>query len=602
MHETAAPFVNLGLIFAVAVGLALLFVRLRLPAVLAYVATGVVLGPPGFGLVDGHGPLEVLAEVGVVLLLFTVGLEFSLSEIRRSWRAVLLGGALQVGLTLVVSAAIAAAFGESWREALVWGFLVSLSSTAVVLRLLDARGEMGAAHGRLVVGILIFQDLCVVPMMLLLPLLSGEGSSPGAVLWILGKAVALVAAILVGSKVLAPRMLRMVARSRNREVFLLAVLAIAALTAYATSLTGLSLALGAFLAGMVLAETEYSHQALADVLPLRAVMMCVFFVTIGMLLDVEAVRSHPWVVLGLFAGMWAVKAGAATAAAVVLRFPFRVAALAGAALAPVGEFSFVMASAAQAEGLLSLEENRLFLAASLLSIAVAPLAVSLSPRILAGTTLLRPLERLLDSRGAEVPPTPPVLLEGHVVIAGLGVGGRTVVAALERVGIVPVIVEMNPETVIAQIERGRIVVYGDITSPEVLHSAGIERAKALVLVISDFAASRRAIEVARRLHPDLRIVTRTRFASEEAAERARGMDVTSEEFAGAVAMAGLVLRRCGVVSWSRVVAALVGEHERLPLEEEGQLGAPPELIGVLAKRTLVPPEREAGPPAVSDES
>jgi CPA2 family monovalent cation:H+ antiporter-2 len=334
-------------------------------------------------------------------------------------------------------------------------------------------------------------------------------------------------------------------------------------------------------------------------------MMCVFFVSVGMLLDVETVRHAPWAVLGLFAGITVVKAIAATAAAVVLRFPVRVAALAGAALAQVGEFSFVLAASAEGAGLLTVQESRLFLAASVLSIAVAPLAVALSPRLLAGTSLLRPLERLLDSQGVEVPVVPPVTLQDHVIIAGLGVGGRTVVSALERVGIKAVIIELNPETVIAETERGRLVVYGDVTSHEVLSYAGIHTAKALVLVISDYHASKRALDVAAEMRPDLPVVTRTRFASEEAAERARGMVVTSEEFAGAVALAGLVLRRCGVQSWSRVVTTLVGEHERLGPEDEGSLGAPPsdQAAQLLALRTQSPPpDRAAAPPGLPDES
>lgn len=591
MHADFTLLADLGIIFTVAVFIALVLGRTGLPAVLAYLGTGLLLGPAGLGLVEQHGSLDLIAEVGVVLLLFTVGLEFSLEELRRSWRAVILAGGMQVFGTILVSTAAGAALGLSWPSAVTWGFLISLSSTAIVLRLLDVRGETKAAHGRLVVGVLVFQDLCVVPMMLLLPVLAGEGGGAGPVALVLLKAAAIVAIILVGARIVVPRVMRLVAKGRNREVFLLAVLAIAGLTAYLTSLTGLSLALGAFLAGMILADTQYSHQALADVLPIRAVMMCVFFVTIGMLIDVDTVLRHPWVVGGLFAAIVFGKFLVTAVSGLVLRFPFRIAALAAAALAQVGEFSFVLSSSAAAHGLISQDEERLFLAASVLTIALSPVGLALFPRLLAGSRALTPLERILDGKTAPPVTVDDERLAGHVIVAGLGVGGRAVIEVLERAGIQPVIVELNPETVTAQRALGRQVVYGDITSPEVMQHAGVGTARALVLVVSDAAASRRAVEVARSLRADLPVVLRTRFAAEEGAERADGIDVLSEEFAGAVAIAGLVLRRCGIERWSDFVGTLVQEHERLhlPAGDEGGLGPPPPMR---AAEVLV--SREAG--------
>jgi CPA2 family monovalent cation:H+ antiporter-2 len=573
MHAEVDILPQLGLIFTVAVGMALLLTRVGLPSVLAYVGTGFVLGPPCLALVERDSTLEGLAELGVILLLFTIGLEFSLDEIRRSWRAVLLGGALQVGLTVACVAVVGLLFGASPAVALTWGFLVSLSSTAVVLRLLDVRGEMKAAHGRLVVGVLIFQDLCVVPMMLLLPVLGG--GEAGSVVGVMLEGAVLVALILLISRVVVPPLLRQVARSRNREVFLLAVLAIAGLTAVATSFTGLSLALGAFLAGMVLAETQYAHQAMSDVLPLRAVMMCVFFVAIGMLIDLDAVFGAPLSVIGLFLGIMVGKFALVMVVALALRFPVRVAVLAAAALAQAGEFSLVLADEASGFGLITPEQQRLFLAASVLSIAVAPIAVMLSPRFLAGSPLLDPLERLLDGSSADPEPGGDKELHGHVIVAGLGVGGRTVVGALESAGLVPLIIELDPERVLAERARGRCAVFGDSSSHEVLHHAGILRARALVLAISDTAAAHHTVEVVRELRPDLPIVLRTRFLAEEGQERAPGVEVLSEEYAGAMTLAGLTLKSCGVADWTDVVAKLVGEHRSPPADAEDTLGPPP---------------------------
>ena len=398
MHAIPANlFADLGLIFGCTVVLALLFIRLQLPAVLAYLGAGIVLGPSVLGLVERTEYIDVLAEVGVILLLFTVGLEFSLSEIRRSWRAVLVGGGLQVLLTTALATAIGLALGFSAPVAITWGFLLTPSSTAVVLRLLEARRETRAAHGRLVVGVLIFQDICVVPMMLMLPLLAGGGEQ-SQLGWVLLQSAGMVLTVGVFATFLVPRVLKIVASSRDREVFMLAVLAIAGITAFLTSQTGLSLALGAFLAGIILAETQYSHQALADVLPLRAATMCVFFVSIGMLLELDAIAESPMTVLGLLAAIWMGKALVVLCVGLILRSPPKVSALAGIALAQVGEFSFVLSGVAvQSELITDTQESHL-LAASVLSIAITPLALALFPRMLAGNPLLRPLKRRLEGR------------------------------------------------------------------------------------------------------------------------------------------------------------------------------------------------------------
>lgn len=560
MHPDFSVFTDLALLFSAAVLLALFLARFKLPPVLAYVGTGVLLGPPGLGLVARDEPLQILAEIGVIILLFTVGLEFSLSELRRSWRAILLAGSLQVLGTVGLGFAVATALGIAPASAITWGFLVSLGSTAVVLRGLDARGETKAAHGRLVVGVLIFQDLCVVPMMLLLPIFAGEGGGFASVIVTLLKAAAIVAIILLAARTVVPPLMASVAKTRNREVFLLAVLAMAGVTAYVTSMTGLSLALGAFLAGVVLADTQYSHQALADVLPLRAVMMCVFFVSIGMLVDIQAVQQHPWVVGLLFLGILVGKFGAMLVAGLALRFPVRVTALAAAALAQVGEFSFVLSSTASEHGLIDPTHEKLFLAASVLTIATAPVALSLFPKLLAGSRALAPLELRLDGRTAPEVVDDQFSPEDHVIVAGLGVGGRSVLSALELAKIEHVIIELNPETVTEERKLGRHVVYGDVTSQEVLEHAGIHKAKAMVLVVSDAAASRRAADVARTLRADLPIILRTRFAREEFEESFHGTDVCSEEFAGAMSVTRQVLHRCEVAESQPIIDMLMAKH------------------------------------------
>ena len=545
MHGIAVAH-HLVLVFAVALALALWLGRRRLPAVLAYIVTGVLLGPQVLGLIDDTHSLEVLAEVGVVLLLFTVGMEIHPSEIAENPRPILLGGLAQLVLTIGGSTALASLFGLSLPSALTVGFIISLSSTAVVIRLLDVRGESKAAHGRLVIGILIFQDLAVVPIMLILPLLA-SGTAPGwSIVWVLARASLVLTGVLAGSLWLVPWLLDRVSETRNREVFLLAVLAIAGLTAWVAASAGLSLALGAFAAGMVLANTHYAHQALADVLPLRTVMMAVFFVSIGMLVDVDLIVAWPIVVFALAAMIIGGKFAASWLAAVVIRVPVRVAALAAVALAQVGEFSFVLTVEAERLGLLQGDQARVLMASSVITLSLAPVALALCPRLLAGSRIVRPLARLLDP-GINAPVPMAVLDGGHVVVAGWGPCGRAVTAAAQRCELKAVIVELNPKVVSEERARGHLAVYGDVSATEVLVQAGIAQARLLVLTLPDMEASRRAVKTARALNPNLPIILRTRYVEDEK-KHLPGVEVISEESACAVEVAAAALRECGASS------------------------------------------------------
>jgi monovalent cation:H+ antiporter-2, CPA2 family len=563
MHAQVPLLSDIAIVFAVAVAAALVLARFRVPVVLAYIGTGLLLGSAGLGLVEHTHALDVLAEVGVALLLFTLGLEFSLGQLRKSWRTVALAGSAQVTITVGAVAVVTWWLGEGWSEATTWGFLVALSSTAVVLRMLDVRGETHAAHGRFVVGVLVFQDLAVVAMLLLLPILGGEKAGVGHVATTLLKSCVIIVAILGGARFVVPPLLAAIARTRNREVFLLSVLAIAGMTAFATSMGGLSIALGAFLAGMVLADTQYSHQAMSDVFPLRSAMMCLFFVTIGLLIEPSVIARHPAQIVGIVTAVVVGKFLLVFLVGLALRFPPAVAALAAAALAQVGEFSFVLAGAAVDNGLLDSEEHETFLAASVLTIVVAPVILALTPRVLAGTRVLAPLERLLGP-GVPEAATQPVQISDHVVVTGFGVGGRTVVDALDRCGVPMVIIELNPDTVRAEQARGRNVVYGDSTSAEILDHAGLARARALVIVVSDPRAAQETAAVARRLRPDLQVFLRTRWASDEGGLRESGAVVVSEEYAGAAAMATEVLKTCGHRGAHEVLDEMAEEHAQLP--------------------------------------
>ena len=584
---------DLAVIFLAAIGVVAVLGRVGLPPVVGFLVAGVLVGPGGFGLITDTEQVQVLAEVGVALLLFTIGLEFSLARLSRIARYVVIGGGLQVLLTVLAAALGAGVLGHSLGVGLFWGYLAALSSTAIVLRALADREETAAPHGRFIVGVLIFQDLCIVPMMLTLPMLAGEAGGPFAIAWTLLKAVGMVVGALVLARRVVPALLGRVAATQRRELFLLAVLAIAIVVAAATASTGLSLALGAFLAGMVIADTDFVHQASNDVAPFRDTFASLFFVSIGMLFDPAVVLASPGPVFLVFVLIVLGKFALATLAAMFMRFPARVAVTAGVGLAQVGEFSFVILGSGRALGLISAEGAAVFLAASVLSMIVAPLAVAASPRIAAGARLLRPLERLLSVR-EPVEEEPGPSLHGHVIVAGLGAGGRFLVQSLRAARVPYVGVDLDPEAIVEARAAGHPVRYGDIASPEVLaHVAEAGNARLLLLLLSDADAGARAASVARRLYPNLPVILRVHRVRELAAD-AGGAEIVAEDYETSVEIAERALRRLGA-SGDAVRAAIAASRAARDADGRPIVGAPA-LVGSLALDSfaVIPGSRVAG--------
>lgn len=544
--ETVPLLDELALIAVLAVAVTVVLSRLKLPTVAGLLAAGALLGPHGLALVREVHAIEVLAEVGVVLLLFTIGLEFSLTRLRDIFRQVALGGALQVGLTVAATAGVAVALGQPLRRGVFYGFVFALSSTAIVLRALGERRELDAPHGRFIVGTLIFQDLCVVPMVLIVPMLGQRGAGGSAAIGVavaMGKAAAVVAATLLVARVAVPRVLGWVDASRSREVFLLAILGLCIGTAWLTSLAGLSLALGAFLGGMVVADTEFGHRAMGDILPLRDAFVSVFFVSLGMLFDVRVVVESPLTVLGLLAGFLVAKGLLATLAAMAMRFPSRVAWLAGVGLAQFGEFGFVLARLAQSHGVVDAATVRPLFAAGIASMFLTPLLVRAAPHMLAGERLLAPLERLIGVRSIDEADQGERALEGHVVIVGFGLAGRLAAEALTACEAPFVALELNAETVRRAKAEGLPVYYGDATSEEALGHAHLPRARLLVLLMNDPSAAERVLDTARRVAPEVPVFMRTRYLLErDALLKVGASDVVAEEVEGAAEMLARVLR------------------------------------------------------------
>jgi CPA2 family monovalent cation:H+ antiporter-2 len=522
--------------------------RLHIPTIVGFLCTGVLAGPHGLGIIEGVHDIELLAEVGVVLLLFTIGIEFSLASLLHIKKAVLLGGSLQVVFTIGLVMVCTKLIGYSMGEATFIGCLLALSSTAIVLKLLQERAEIDSPHGRTALAILIFQDLIVVPMMLVTPLLSGKAEGTAwSMLWPMLKGLGIVAMALISARWMVPQVLYQIARTRSRELFLLSVVVMCFAVAWLTSSVGLSLALGAFLAGLIISESEYSHQALGNVLPFRDVFTSFFFVSVGMLLDVGALLQHPGQIALIAGGILLLKGLVVVGATVVLGFPLRTAIISGLALCQVGEFAFVLAKAGQPFGLLAGATYQFFLAASILTMAAAPFIMALAPRLADLVLRLRWPTRLKAGlypmpgmQGAEHQ-TP---LHDHLLIIGYGINGRNVARAARIAGIPYRIIEMNPDTVRSERTQGEPIDYGDATQEAVLEHAGIHTARVVVVAISDPAATRNIVGHIRRIRPAVYIIARTRYLREVPSLYALGAnEVIPEEFETSVEIFTRVLMK-----------------------------------------------------------
>ena len=534
---------DLLILFGLGVAVVLLFHRAKVPPIVGFLITGVLCGPYGFGLISDPHEVESIAEIGVVLLLFTVGIEFSLKQLARIRNFLLIGGGLQVVLTIVIIYLVERLVGEGTKVALFVGMLVALSSTAIVLRLLADRGELDGPAGQAVLGILIFQDLCVVPMVLFTPFLTGVGAGAGDAIAVVIKALLFIGGAVVAARWVVPRLLHYVVATRRREVFLLAIILLCLGTAWASARVGLSLALGAFIAGLVISESEYSHQALGEILPLREVFNSLFFISIGMLFDVRTVIGAPFTVFGAILVVIVVKTLITTGASIALGQSLRIAIVAGLALAQIGEFSFVLSKVGLSAGLLDVAHYQLFLAVAVGTMTITPVLLAVAPRIAAALEGVAPA-RFASGRAAPLAVHAGEPLTDHVIVVGYGVNGRNLARVLGRVGIPFIVIELNPKVVRTERERGRSIIYGDASRPEVLEHAGVRTARVVVVAISDAAGTRGTVDVARRLNPHVHLIVRSRYVHEMDPLFSLGTDeVIPEEFETSIEIFSRVLHR-----------------------------------------------------------
>ena len=526
---------DLLVIFTVSIAVVFLFQQVRLPSIAGFLAAGALIGPYGLNLVSDLELIKFLAEIGVVLLLFTIGIEFSLAHLAAARRVLMIGGPLQVGSVVLLAAIIGPMAGLPVGQAIFWGCLLSLSSTAIVLKALADRGESDSPQGRVTIGILIFQDLAVVPMMLLTPLLARntEGAT-GELLLVLAKSAVLVGIIVAAAWFMVPRLLEQIVRSRSRELFLLTIIVLCLGIALLTSLSGLSLALGAFIAGLVISESEYSHQAMAEVLPFRDSFNSLFFVSVGMLMDVRVVLEHPMLVIALVGAVLIGKFFTAAGPVLAAGQSPRTAILAGIALAQVGEFSFILAQEEQEAGLLPETAYQLFLAVSVLTMVLTPFLIQAAPKVARRAEAFQRLRHWFPARTAaygDRGESRHLRIKDHVIVMGYGLNGRNLARVLHETEIPYVVVDLDGEKVRRESKTGVPIYYGDATNPSVLRHLRIDDARVLVIAISDPFYARRTVQIARGLNKSLHIIVRTRYLRELDELHQLGADeVVPEEF------------------------------------------------------------------------
>lgn len=524
-------------IFCLSIGVLLVCHQIKIPPIVGFLLTGVLCGPTALGLVQNPHAVELLAEIGVVLLLFSIGLEMSGEELMRLKRPVFVGGTAQVVLTIGAFMGLGVLIGQTWQESMMYGFLASLSSTAIVLSRLQQKAQSESPQGRLDFSVLIFQDIAVVPMMLAIPILAGEGDTDiGGMLISAGRTLV----ILVGGWLLArhvvPRVMQLVLRTRSKELMLMTVLGLCFAIALGTASLGLSLALGAFLAGLLLSGSEYSLNVLEGILPFKDVFTSLFFISVGMLLDVDFLVHHLDKVFLFAALLILLKSVLSLPPMLLVGYPLRVSILAAMSLAQIGEFSFVLASSAVNGGLMDDDAYQMFLAASIVTMILTPTVMEAAPKV--ASFVSRYLHLPIDEEAAAQKDES---LKDHLIIVGFGVGGKHLARTAREAGIPYVILEMNPDTVSRY--GGKEPIHGgDASKPLVLEHFGIKNARVIAVVISDPSAVRAITAVARKLNPKVHIVVRTRFLGEvDALRRLGANDVIPEDFETSIEVFSRVL-------------------------------------------------------------
>ena len=519
--------------------------QLRLPVILGYLAAGIVIGPYAADFVSDTAQIETMAEIGVALLLFTLGMEFSLKSLRRVGRVSAIGGGIQIAATTLLGLGVGIGLGWKVEEAMFFGFLIAMSSTMVVLKLLMERGELDTAHGRLMLGILLVQDIAVIPMMAILPAIGKPEWASALGIAVLKAAIFIGAMFVLGLWVL-PWLMRRVAGFRSRELFLLAIVGLCIAVAFVTDHFGISLAFGAFAAGVIISESDYAHQAIAEVIPLRDLFATLFFVSLGMLIDLHFLVENlaivsiaaVTIIVGKFAICFVVPR--------LLGYSAKTMLYSGAGLFQIGEFSFVLAAAALSAGVISKDIYDVTLTSAAITILLTPLAMGVASRLYVRLNQRERFARAF-ARRSDPDPEKRLQLNNHVVICGCGRVGRTLGSVLEKRGFTRLVIDEDPRVIDMLRAKGVPYLYGDASNPDILSRAMLDKAKVMVITMNDPIATELAVKNAHAINPKLDIVARVHVDEHAATLRELGVaEIVRPEFEAGLEMVRHTLHRYGL--------------------------------------------------------
>lgn len=497
---------DIAVLLLLSIGVLLLCHRFRLPAIAGFILTGLLFGPHGAGFIKAADQVESVAQIGIILLLFGIGMEFSPRRFLSLRKTILLGGALQFLFSVCGGIAAALFVGRSLSEGIFLGFLLAMSSTAIVLKMLTLRGELKSRQGRLTLALLIFQDILVIPLMLFVPVLGGEESvSSLSIVWTFFEAILLLGITFILSLKIIPTLLDIVAHTRSRELFFLTVLAICFTFTWLASLFGLPLSLGAFLSGMILSDSDYRHQALGNILPFQEVFTSLFFISIGMLFELHYLQEHIGLILGVSTVVILFKMGTGFLATAITGIPLTTALLTGIYISQIGEFSFVLLGVGITHHLGTASLYQLFLGVSLTTMLLTPLLISLS------STWIRPLDQLkFLSSHKFLDATEEKVLDHHVIIVGFGASGKAIAKVCLSAHVPYCVLELNPDIVADGREQGEPIYFGDAGHDAVLKKVDIEHAEMVVILVNDVAEEKKIVHAAREASSHVYILMRTR--------------------------------------------------------------------------------------------
>jgi len=562
------PVVTIAILLAAALVGGMIAHRLRQPIILGYLLIGVAVGPHALGLVNDIELIEAVATMGVALLMFTLGLEISIAQLREVGKIGIWGGITQIGVTLALGL-IVGYFLFRWPlpQASLFGLIISLSSTAVCLKILMERGELVSVHGRIMIAILILQDIGVVVMMVVAPLMGGVSENiPLTLGMAAGKAVLFIGIGIILGRWVLPWLLGRVGGVRARELFLLTILVLCLGAALSTEIFGLSIVFGAFLIGLVLRETRFVHQALAEITPLRDIFATLFFVSLGMLLDPFFVIENWALIVLLLVAIIAVKILVIFGVVRLFGYSSRIAIMTGAGLFQIGEFGFILAQGGVRNGIISDQFYSLILASAIISMLLTPISISLVSKLYPKLVSMVSGRQMVTQEVASAPAPAPTEELNRVVIAGYGRVGQNIAQGLQDVGIPYLVVDLDPERVSEAKSSGRPRIYGDATNINVLSKADLGRATALVVTYPDPMAVVTTIKAALSINPRLKVLARVHRARE--ADELKGLGVTemvSPEYEASFRLMERLLNVIGLKKDERrQILALMREDEEIP--------------------------------------